>query len=71
MRRNPLQMIALALVFAACVFLVLKVAVNWGSWVVLGVIVVTAIGAAIAIYPRRYPSQKRSYTRSSDEKYRR
>ena len=69
MRRTPLQVVALVAIFAFCVFLVLKVAVNWGSWVVLGVIIVTAVGAAIAIYPRRYPAQKRAYTRSSDDKY--
>ena len=69
MRRTPLQAIAFAVLVALCVYAVLEVAVNWGSWVVLGVILVTAVGAAIAIYPRRYPARKRAYTRSSDDKY--
>ena len=37
----------------------------------IGMIVLTAFGAAIAVYPRRYPAQKRAYTRSSDDKFRR
>ena len=44
---------------------------NWASWIVFGMIVLTAVGAAIAIYPPRYPTRKRAYTRNSDDKYRR
>jgi len=70
-RRNPIQVIIVALIFAVCIYLVFKVAANWADWVVFGMIVVTAFGAAVAIYPRRYPSRKRAYTRSSEDKYRR
>jgi cytochrome bd-type quinol oxidase subunit 2 len=71
MGRNPIQAIVVALIIAACIYLVFKVAANWADWVVLGMIVVTAFGAAIAIYPRRYPAHKRAYTRRSDDKFRR
>jgi cytochrome bd-type quinol oxidase subunit 2 len=70
MGRNPIQVIVLALIAAACIYVVFKVAANWADWVVLGMIIVTAFGAAIAIYPRRYPAQKRAYTRRSDDKFR-
>jgi membrane protein YdbS with pleckstrin-like domain len=71
MRRHPIQVIVFALICAVCIYLVFKVAVNWASWIVFGMIVLTAVGAAIAIYPPRYPTRKRAYTRSSDDKYRR
>jgi cytochrome bd-type quinol oxidase subunit 2 len=71
MGRNPIQVIVVALIGAFCIYLVFKVAANWADWVVLGMIVLTAFGAAIAVYPRRYPAQKRAYTRSSDDKFRR
>ena len=71
MGRNPIQVIVLALIFAVSIYLVFKVAANWADWVVLGMIVVTVLGAAVAIYPRRYPTRKRAYTRSSEDKYRR
>ena len=38
---------------------------NWADWVVFGVIVLM-IGAATAIYPRRYPTKKRTFIRHSD-----
>jgi protein-S-isoprenylcysteine O-methyltransferase Ste14 len=71
MGRNPIQVIVVALICAFCIYLVFKVAANWADWVVFGMIVVTAFGAAIAVYPRRYPAQKRAYTRRSDDKFRR
>ena len=71
MGRNPIQVIVVALIFALCIYLVVKVAAGWADWVVFAAFVLTALGAAIAIYPRRYPAQKRAYTRSSDDKYRR
>jgi hypothetical protein len=70
LRRNPIQVIVFAVICAVCIYLVFKVAFNWASWVVFGVIVLFAFGAAVAIYPRRYPARKRAYTRRSDDKYR-
>ena len=71
MRRNPIQVIVVALICAACIYVVFKVAADWSDWVVLAMIVVTAFGAAVAIYPRQYPGRKRAYTRQSDDKFRR
>ena len=71
MGRNPILVIVVALICAGCIYVVFKVAANWADWVVFGMIVITAFGAAIAIYPRRYPTRKRAYTRSSEDKYRR
>jgi cytochrome bd-type quinol oxidase subunit 2 len=71
MGRSPVLVIVVALIFAACIYAVFKVAAGWADWVVLGMIVLTAFGAAVAIYPRRYPTRKRAYTRRSDDKYRR
>ena len=71
MGRNPIQVIVVALICAVCIYVVFKVAANWADWVVFGMIVLTAFGAAVALYPRRYPTRKRAYTRRSDDKYRR
>jgi cytochrome bd-type quinol oxidase subunit 2 len=71
MGRSPILVIVVALICAACIYAVFKVAAGWADWVVLGMIVLTAFGAAVAIYPRRYPTRKRAYTRRSDDKYRR
>ena len=66
-RSDPMVqvLIFLALV-AALVWVVLSSMDGWADWVVLAVIVLTTIGAAIAIYPRRYPTRKRTFIRHSD-----
>ncbi|MGI8864556.1 MAG: hypothetical protein ACR2JH_09200 [Solirubrobacteraceae bacterium] len=38
---------------------------HWGDWVVLGVLIMTFFGAAIAIYPRRYTAKKRTFVRTT------
>jgi hypothetical protein len=70
MRRNPIQVIVLALIFAICIYVVFKIAADWSDWVILGMILITAFGAAVALYPRQYPGGRRAYTRRSDDKYR-
>ena len=59
------SLVFLAIV-AALAWAVLSNMDNWADWVVFGVIVLTTIGAAIAIYPRRYPTKKRTFVRHSD-----
>lgn len=71
MGRNPIQVILVAMICAGCIYLVFEVAAGWADWVVFGMIVVTFLGAAAAIYPRSYPTRKRAYTRHSDDKFRR
>jgi O-antigen ligase len=52
-------------------YAVVKVANGWAGWVVFGVIVLAAIGGAIAVWNREYPqmSKKRTFTRDSDSKW--
>jgi O-antigen/teichoic acid export membrane protein len=61
-----------ALVFAALVaglaYLVISSADSWADWVVFGVIVVTAFGAAAAVNKREHPTRKRAFTRSSESR---
>jgi hypothetical protein len=71
MRRSLVPSIVTALVCGGLIYVVFKVAANWADWVVFGMIVVTVVGAAIAVYPRRYPARKRAYSRTSQDKYRR
>lgn len=71
MRVSPIGAIATALICAGLVYLVFKVAVGWADWVVFGMLIVTFVGAAVAIYPRKYPTRKRAYTRDSEDKFRR
>ena len=48
---------------------VTSVVTNWADWVVLGVIVLTVVGVAIAINNRKYPTKKRTFTRDSSSKW--
>jgi len=60
------QVIVFLALVAALAWAVLTSMDNWGDWVVFGVIVLTTLGAAIALYPRRYPTKKRTFIRHSD-----
>ena len=60
------QVLVFLAIIAALAWAVLSSMDNWADWVVFGVIVLTTIGAAIAIYPRRYPTRKRTFIRHSD-----
>jgi cytochrome bd-type quinol oxidase subunit 2 len=62
-----LQVVIFLAIVAALAWAVLTSMDNWADWVVFAVIVLTTIGAAIAIYPRRYPTRKRTFVRHSDE----
>lgn len=61
------QVLVFLAIVAALAWAVLTSMDNWADWVVFGVIVLTTIGAAIAIYPRRYPTKKRTFIRHSDQ----
>jgi hypothetical protein len=59
----------------AVVFVLIVVALGWAvitnmdnsaDWIVFAVIVLTTVGAAIAIYPRRYPARRRTFVRHSE-----
>ena len=66
--RTLLQAVAFCLLVAALAWAVLSNMSTWGDWVVFGVLVVFTIGAAIAIYPRRYPTRKRTFVSHSEDK---
>jgi hypothetical protein len=63
--RTVLQALILAAALAAGIYVVARVSDGWADWVVLAVIVLTVMGAARAIYTRRYPTKKRTFIRSS------
>jgi intracellular septation protein A len=64
--RAVLQAAVFALFVAALVWLVVSNADDWSDWVVFGVIVLTTIGAARAVYARRYPAKRRTFIRHSE-----
>ena len=57
------MVIGVALVIAAVI--VISLAKNLADWIVFGVIVLTFFGAAIAIYPRRYTTKKRTFVKTT------
>ena len=66
-RRDPVvQVLIFLAIVAALAWAVLSSMDGWADWVVFAVIVLTTIGAAVAIYPRRYPTRKRTFIRHSD-----
>ena len=64
--RTLLQALVAVLLVGAAVWLVASNADDWSDWVVFGVIVLTTLGAATAVYTRRYPTRKRTFVRHSD-----
>ena len=70
MRLATLMQAAIVLLVAgALAYAVVSDVDNWGDWVVLGVIILTALGTAIAVNQRQYPTGKRSFRRDSDSNW--
>ena len=69
--RIALQWGIFLVVAAVLGYAVVTVAKGWAGWVVFGVIVLAAIGGAIAVWNREYPqmSKKRKFTRDSESKW--
>jgi hypothetical protein len=69
--RFPVWMQALVVVLLAALLAVAVVSVvdGWADWVVLGGILVAAIGMMVAVNRRQYPTRKRSFTKDSDSKW--
>ncbi len=65
MRARAVQVGILAVVVAGLGYLVVRSVDNWEDWIVFGVIVLTALGAAVAVYPRIFARRRRSISRSS------
>jgi O-antigen/teichoic acid export membrane protein len=65
-RATAVQGLAFCLLVAALAYLVISSADSWADWVVFGVLVLTALGAAIAVHDRRWITRGRPISRSSD-----
>ena len=65
------QWLIILAVAAVLGYAVVSVAKGWAGWVVFGVIVMAALGGAIAVWNREYPamSKKRTFTRDSDSNW--
>jgi len=66
-RRTAVQSVAFLLLVAGLAYLVISSADSWADWVVFGVLVLTALGAALAVHDERFGvSRGRPISRSSD-----
>jgi hypothetical protein len=63
--RTLLQGVIIAAAVVALGWVVVHVSRGWADYVVFGVIVLTVLGAARAVYFRRYPTRKRTFIRHS------
>ena len=61
-----LQVLIIVVVIVALSLVVTSVVDDWSDWVVLGMVVFTTIGGAVAIHHRQYPTKKRAFTRDAD-----
>ena len=66
-RQTAVQFLAFLLLVAGLTYLVISSADSWADWVVFGVLVLTALGAALAVHEQRWGvSRGRPISRSSD-----
>jgi 1,4-dihydroxy-2-naphthoate octaprenyltransferase len=63
--RTLWQAVFLVALVAAGIWVVAKVSSGWADWVVFAAIVLTVIGAARAVFYRKYPTKKRTFVRHS------
>ena len=63
-----IQTLVLVVVAAGLGYLVVQAAKGWAGWVVFAVIVLAAVGVAVAQWQRQYPAatKKRRFTRDSE-----
>jgi hypothetical protein len=62
------QRLAMAGLVIGLGYLVVSSADSWGDWVVFGVLVITAFGAALAVHHREHPAGRRAFSRSSGDR---
>jgi hypothetical protein len=69
--RVLVQILIFAVVAAVLGYALLESVDGWADWVVFGVVVLAALGGAIAVWQRQYPAatQKRTFTRDSDSEW--
>ena len=65
------QLLVTAAIIGALVYVVIEVSSGWADWVVLAVIFAAAVGGALAVWNRQYPSptKKRRFTRDSSSRW--
>ena len=63
-RKTFFQVLEALLLIGLTMWVVTTHVQHWGDWVVFGVIVLTAFGAAWGIYTPRYTTKKRTVVRS-------
>lgn len=71
MGKLVIQIGIFAVVAAVLGYALLESVDGWADWVVFGVVVMAALGGAIAVWNRQYPAatQKRTFTRDSDSEW--
>ena len=68
-RRTAVQILAFLLLVVGLAYLVISSADSWADWVVFGVLVLTALGAALAVHESRWSvSRGRAISRSSERR---
>jgi hypothetical protein len=68
-RRTAVQILAFLLLVAGLTYLVVSSADSWADWVVFTVLVLTAVGAALAVHESRWGvSRGRAISRSSERR---
>jgi O-antigen/teichoic acid export membrane protein len=65
---SAVQGLAFCLLVAGLVYLVVSSADSWGDWVVFAVLLLTALGTALATQHQRWPTRGRPISRSSDQR---
>ncbi len=71
MGKLAIQIGIFAVVAAVLGYALLESVDGWADWVVFGVVVMAALGGALAVWQRQYPAatQKRTFTRDSDSSW--
>ena len=67
-RRTAVQILAFLLLVVGLAYLVISSADSWADWVVFGVLVLTALGAALAVHVSRWRGARGRALRRSAER---
>lgn len=65
MRRRSVQVVIGVGMVALAAWIAISNVRHWGDWVVLGVIILSTLGVALAAYSPRYTLKKRTFVRTT------